>query len=77
MNIPEKFLVASIVVKMAPCVHTHFLKLASHLFQTPNTNTTKREIHEQTTPITELTLREWIISALPLICHGMSAKIVI
>lgn len=43
MNIPEKFLVASIVVKMAPCVHTHFPKLASHLCKTPNANTTQQK----------------------------------
>lgn len=43
MNIPEKFLVASIVVKMAPCVHIHFLKLASHLYEILNVNMTQQK----------------------------------
>lgn len=48
MNIPEKFLVASIVVKMAPCVHTHFLKLASYLCNTLSANTTQYNKKENT-----------------------------
>lgn len=43
MNIPEKFLVASIVVKMAPCIHTHFLKLASQLYKTLNATTIQQK----------------------------------